>query len=515
DVASVRFVSERALPGLTAPPDTAGALPAGHPIKIDRRAKTFAATAAAPITATVLGPTTLWVQARAVVPAAGPGAAARTLDVTATPARRGEPVRASLALPAERDPDARGDAGRDLAAGAPADVFLVLPEAGPYQLAIRPDRGELLARMALRDERRGKIPRLPGPWYAAAPPTPAPFALPTPPAVAGIAGSAVAPPEPGRAGTFSLEAGASQDLRTEEDLTRSGLPRNSDQVFSRIEGAADYRRALSLQRLWISARALIRARERTALVTGGSVRLYADALPLGATLQLAGMAFTQAFSDGRAWHVRGDLQLSRLFRVSDTVTMIPALSFAASYLNTTPEVASAASDQVDPDVYNDYRYAHRTGGTARVQLRWLPFQDLLATLGASATTNADLASLDNAAVPASVRALLPLPLLGETLLEIDYRPSFRFADADRMTAYTLHELAAQLEWTLWTGTAGRVVLNVWDDLVLATGSQPTRNALGVGLRFDLVRHRGLADFLPDEVSFPSLVDARCYAPVGL
>ena len=84
-----------------------------------------------------------------------------------------------------------------------------------------------------------------------------------------------------------------------------------------------------------------------------------------------------------------------------------------------------------------------------------------------------------------------------------------------MAAYTRHDLAARLEWTLWTGTAGRFVLAVWDDLFLEAGTGTTRNAFGAGLRFDLVRHRGLADFQPDEAPFASLVEGRCYAPGDL
>ena len=523
DAASVRFVADRALPGLTAPPESGeplGLERSFHPIRIDRRAKLFAATAAAPITATLLGPTTLWVQGRAVISDADarPGPASpRTLEIVAAPVKRGPSVRAQLALPAERDADARGDAGRDLALSGPADAFLVLPEAGAYQITIRPDRGELLARMALRDERRGKIPRLPGPWYAAAPPTAAPFALPTPPAAARIDGAAFAPPRTGRIGTLSLELGASQDTRSDEDLAATGLSRNSDEVFGRLEGAAAYRRALSLQRAWLAMRALVRSRERTALVAGGSAELYADALPLGTTLQLAGTAYTQAFSDGRAWHVRGDARLSRRFAASDTVTVIPGLGLGASYLNTTPQIASEAEpdEQVDPDVYSDYRYAHDLGGAARLAIRWLPFQDFAASIGASATTNRNLASLDHATLSVETRALLPLPLVGETLIDLGYRPSFRFADADRMTAYTRHDLSARLEWTLWTGTAGRFVLALWDELLLAAGPSSQRNALGAALRFDLVRHRGLADFRPDEAPFASLVEHRCYAPVDL
>lgn len=504
DVASVRFVSDRALGALTAPAE-GGA----HPIRIDRRAKVFVAAQPTPITATVLGPTTLWLQARALAP--GPRGP-RRVEVIATP-RQGPPVSAVLALPATIDADARGEATRALAVSAAADAFLVLPEAGPYAIAVRPDRGELVGRLALRDERRGKIPRLPGPWYAAAPQPAAPFALPTPPAIARITGAPLAPPAAGRFGTVSVEVTASQDHRPDEDLSDRGLDRNSERVFARAETALSYRRALAPGRAWIGLRGVARTREATALVLGGRADLYADDLPLGTTLQLAATSYTQAYSAGRALHVRGDLRLSRRFDASDTVAVIPGVGFAASYLNTTPEIAATAMDEVDPDVYNDYRDAHDLAGTGRLTIRWQPFQDVVGAVGAYATTNADFGGLDHAALTLSGRTLAPLPLLGETLIDLGYRPSYRFADADRAAAYTRHDLTARLEWTLWTGTRGRFVLALWDELLL--GATTTRNAFGGVLRFDLTAHRGLADFAPDESPFPSLVECRCYAPLEL
>ena len=504
DVASVRFLSETPLSGLTAPADP----DRRFPIRIDRRGLVFVANAATPITTTVLGPTTLWIQARGIDPGdRGP----RTIEITATPPQ-GEAIHGSPQLPSARDLDARGDTERDLVVSAPVDTFLVLPEASPYRIAIRPDRGEVVARMALRDERRGKIPRLPGPWYAAAPEATAPFTLPTSPGMGRIDAAVVMPPSTGRAGTLSIEMTAGQEARTDEDLGQPAGPRSSEHVFGRVEGAFELRRALSPRRAWLSARGLLRTREATAPITGGAAELYLDRLPLGTTLHLLGTTFTQRFSDGRAWHARGELRLFRRVTVSDAVTVMPGLGFSASYLNTTPEIAAKATDEVDPDVYNDYRHAHDRAATPRLAVRWFPFQDFVATAGASATTNADLRSIDNAALSLETRTLLPLPLLGETVLDLGYRPSYRLSDADRVTAYWRHDLSARAELTLWTGTTGRFVVSIWDTLAFA-GSE--RHSFGVGLRFDLVSHRGLADFQPDEAPFASLVERRSYAPMDM
>jgi len=489
DAASVRFTSERALDKLTEP-----ALADGQfPIRIERRAKLFVANASTPVTATVQGPTTLWVQARML------GGGAKSADVVAMP-KTGAPVRASLALPSDRDADARGD-GRELAVANATDVFLVLPDAQPYQIAVKPDRGEILARMALRDERRGKIPRLPAAWYLAAPLAAPPFAIATPPAAAVIDAPLHDEPSAGRVGTFSIDAIATQDAEPEEDL-------GAQNFVGRLESGVTYRRALSPQRFWWNLRVAGRARENTAPIATARTELYLDQLPLGTTFSLDGAAYTQRYSDGQAWHVRGHARLMRRFALGGTLTLLPALGFAASYMNTTPAIAMVAMQEVDPDVYSDYRYAHRLGGSASIALRWMPLQDFVASLSTTAVTNADFASLDHVGVAVGARTLLPLPL--PTLLDLGYRPNYRLADADRMDAYLRHDLSARVETTLWTTTQGRFVLAVWDTLYVGGVD---KNAVGAMLRFDLTRHRGLADFTPNDAPFASLVEGRCYAPL--
>lgn len=481
DAASVRFVSDRALPGLTDDANT---------IRIEKKTKLFVASAGTPITTSVQGPTTLWVQARSA-------AGARRAEILAT-SSSGAPVRAVLALAQDRDVDARGD-GRELSVSSPSDTFLILPEAATYQIAVQPDRGELVARLALRDERRGKAPRAAGAWYAAAPTETAAFEIAMPPAVGVIDGARANEPAPGRAGTLSLDVRAEQDSRGDEDVA-SSEPGNF------VETGLAWRRAIAPRRVWLGLRAGVRAREETATIATGSGELYIDELPLGSSLSIAGTGYTQGFSEGRAWHVRGRARLGMRWDLSDTLSLRPALAAGASALNTTPATAMVAMERLDPDVYSAYRDTHRRDGSATLALHWQPLQDLAGDLRASATTNADFGSLDHAGGGVSLRMLAPLPLVGDTLLVASYLPNYRFADDDRPRGYWRHDAVFRAEWSLWTTTQGRLVLSAWDE-------HTTRHAFGAGIRFDLVRHRGLADFAPADAPFASLVDERAYAPL--
>jgi hypothetical protein len=384
---------------------------------------------------------------------------------------------------------------------APADAFMLLPDAGPYQIKIELDRGDIVARLARRDERRGKVPRVPPAWYLAAAPNSAPFAIPAAPLVGSIDAKRFAEPKQGVLGTLSLEVEAGREALPEEDL----LP---PRALSRVDTTVGFRRMLAADRAWLSLRALGRSREDTNFVSGGGAELYLDHLPLGLTAQLGGSAFTQAYSDGRALHVRGDVELARRFAASSTVTVVPSLGFAASYLNTLPETVAVTMDEIDPDVFTAYRYAHDRTARSQLALRWMPLQDFAGTVSVGAASNADVASLDF--VDAQVRAQQLLPF-ANTLVTLAYRPRYRLADDDRPSAFLQHYLTGRFEWSLWTGGTGRFVFSLWDEFDKLPST--SRNAFGAGVRFELLSNRGLVDRSPADSVFGSLIDPHAYAPL--
>ena len=60
--------------------------------------------------------------------------------------------------------------------------------------------------------------------------------------------------------------------------------------------------------------------------------------------------------------------------------VLPSAGFAYSWLNTPPQAVEVTMEEIDPDVFTKYRYAHDRTASARLALRWMPFQDLIATL---------------------------------------------------------------------------------------------------------------------------------------
>jgi len=495
DIAAVRFVGDRPVAPVGAATDGGG-----HAIAIERRGAAFATSAAQPLAVTVLGPGAVRIEARGI----GAGAD-RTVEVVATP-RRGRAITARAAIPAAPDPTVRGDGERGLTVSAPAEIVLVLPDEGPYRLTVRPARGELLARVALRVPRDGTLARPAGPWWTQAPsagervPKPA-LAAP----LAGLDADTWSGAPPSAVGTLSAGVAASTDrYDSDDEVARAGR--------ARVDATVDYRRVLGDRAAWLRAGVVARARERTAPVAGGVLELSRVALPLGVTADLSARAFTQAFAGRQASSLDGELRLARRVAVASRLELVPRLDLRATRLDVSPAEAAAGADrgdELDPDVYSDVRFTHPVALTPRLALVATPYQDLTASVAVAATSNADLASIDRAGAAVALRTLVPLPLVGDTLLGAAYRPTYRFADDDRLESFLRHDLAVDLEWSLWTGRTGRLVLALAGDAYVTDGA--SRTAVGVALRYDLTLGRGLLDFPPDDSPFPDLIEGRLWA----
>jgi hypothetical protein len=232
-------------------------------------------------------------------------------------------------------------------------------------------------------------------------------------------------------------------------------------------------------------------------------------LPLELIAQARGSALTQAFSQGRAWHVRGDARLTRPFAPSSTLTLLPSVAYAQSWLNTTPATVEVTTEEIDPEVFTKYRYAHDRTASARFAVRWMPLQDLIGTLSIGGASNRDLRSFDYVDAAMRLQHLLALPLVGDTYLSATYHPRYRLADADRMDAFLQHQVSTRVEWSMWTGTSGRFLLGLWNEVAVTPSA--TLPAVGASLRFELLGHRGLVDYAPDEAVFTSLLEHRSFA----
>jgi hypothetical protein len=368
-IASVRFLTERPLsessPG---EPEADGA---GYAAPMSRSVRSFVAAPRRPIELAVLGPTTLRIELRGdeagTQAVLEPGGLRQTLD------------------------------------GAPVERLLVLTEPGAHRIQVRADKGRVLARFSLREDRpqgAGAAPPLPDPWwYDAKAPSLLPWpGLPAP--LTTVAADAGSECPCSSFGTLSLEVGAGNEAVGERDAPLALL--GVGQV------GADWRRRLA-EDAWLRLGAFARGREGLTVSAGFGARAYLRELLPGLRTDARLLAVTQQFAGQQAFSVNAALRFDRSFSVGPTLSFVPSFAARAAWLSlerTTVVMAGPGAGELDPDVYNDYLRTHAVQLTPRAGFYWAPWADQVGELAVFAATTRQL-RLDLAGAELEWRSLFP------------------------------------------------------------------------------------------------------------
>jgi hypothetical protein len=496
---AVRFVSRPSAAGTPAPapgtPTPAVAAPRA-PADAEERALTtltplslLRARPGEPVEMTVLGPTVLRVAGRALVPGEG-----RTLVVRNE--RQGAPASGTpvtLALPAALDESLRGTPAP---VGRETETLVLLTEPGPHRLRLEAPQGEALVRVRMGVSRRPEArPARTGALAAAGgrgagEPLPWP-ALPPPLALLPSGGEVL--PAPRELGTLSAELGWRQeDVEDGELLNRP--------LRTGLEARLGYRHQLVPERLWLRVEPLVRMPLESAPVLGGSAGLFAARLPLGLRAQASASAFGQSMEGSFRYALRGRAALDRFFRLDPDLGLIPSLALDLERFGG----AGGTATEFDRSVFWRYGLEHPQRLTPRLTLRWTPFQDVVGRLSGFAISNADFATLDQYGGAMKWAALLGGPLQGARA-SLGYDLTWRPVDLHREQAYLRHRVAGRLDYAVWTGASGRLLLFA-EDQVLASQPFGLQNVLGLGVRWDWTGGRGLRDVLPYEEEFEDVLD---------
>ncbi|HWN67690.1 MAG TPA: hypothetical protein VNM90_08615, partial [Haliangium sp.] len=385
----VRFAASRAIAG--------EATPSGTAVSILRPGRMHVADAQHPVTATVLGPTTIRVEARRYM---DESPVVLVAEARSAPDRESEEVlQRQVPVDAGQDPSALGDAQRNVRLSRASTTVLVLPAATAYRLVLRPRDGRALVRLWHRRDVPG------APVEATTQDTEPPLSpvdvntsaganADTPPLLATSAwpaaidpgdGAIGAPWQPGALSSWpTLSAGLSfrRDDLADRDV-------EDEPLANRLQLDLAWRRQLMPERFWLRVESALRWHPGSAPAYGATVDLAWRRLPLGMRLDVMSRAFAQFATETLAWTAQGRVRVGRSFRLQPSLTLLPALGVHARAYSLDAAPDSAA---VDPLVYNAYDRAHRLGLRPEATLYWRPLQDQLGLAGARVVTNEDLYS---------------------------------------------------------------------------------------------------------------------------
>jgi hypothetical protein len=492
---AVRFATNRAIARETTPD--------GSAIAILRPGRMHVADAQHPVEATVLGPTTIRVEARHYM-----DEPPITLAVEARPERASEPAASivrQVRVDAAQDPSASGAESRGVRLSRASTTVLVLPAPGVYRLTLRPQDGRALVRLWHRRD----VPAVP---LALEPAPEIATSLPSAEASSGLV------MQPGTFASGQALGGAlwqTENVSTWPTLS-VGLSFRRDELAerdledeplgNRFQLDVAWRRQLVPDRFWLRVESALRWSPGSQPAYGTSLDLVWRRLPLGLRVDAMGRVYAQSAGDVFAWSAQSRLRVGRSFRLQPSLTLLPALAVQArSY-----SLAPGADAILDPLVFNQYDVSHRSGLRPEATLFWQPLQDQLGLVRARYVTNEDFYSADRAEIELAWRGVGPWPRTDIPLFELQYRPGLRFADEHRDRSYVRHDLGLRLDWSLWNGKSGRWLLEVRDEVYLST-VVGNRNVFLLGVRYDAVDGRGLRDMLPIEYRFDDLIEPPPWA----
>jgi hypothetical protein len=458
------------------------------------------ARARSPAEIVVLGPTTLAIEARALLGRSGDAGPSR-VQVSVAAGDGPFTPRATLEVQPAVDPRARVETSRTVRAGAAESVVLSLPEAGPQRVLLQPASGAVLLRLQQRlDGEPTPVPRPPvrsldlGLLVDSV----APIGLP-PADLPPIA----SPAPPRRVGTVWAELrGGVDDLEENDDLRPRAVLRTR----------LGYARELLARRLWIAATPELRAREATALAGGGAVALQAVFPRFGLRSRLSGFALTQAFAGRQAWMAEGALYVDRLTWVAPRWQLVPSLDLRYRHVSATPDEAAAGAP-LHPRIFTPYAAQHPFALRPGLEARWQPLQDARVFVATDLVPNSDFRGLDQWNLRGGVLGAVVVMRRVVPEFSLVYEASLRLRDHDRSSTFVQSRLAAGVGLAIWAGQAARVVLGASDTLY-AAAPFPLRNVFTAWLRVDLLLGQALRDYGPLDLSFRPAREHRLWTGAG-
>jgi hypothetical protein len=212
---------------------------------------------------------------------------------------------------------------------------------------------------------------------------------------------------------------------------------------------------------------------------------------------LSGRYRAEDVGTGTASGGAAGLRVYRPFRLENGAFVIPSLEGVG-------RLQSGNALAADPDVYSVYAGDHPFALRPEVLYWAMPTQDTVGFAGINATTNPNVASLDQAGLAFVGRGLVHAIPGVPFAVDVHYRPTWRFADADRAAGYLRHTIGGEIGTWIRLGEPAGLWIGAADD-VYAEAGRSAENIAALRMRVDLTGGRALDDMLPVEQDFFDLL----------
>jgi hypothetical protein len=220
-------------------------------------------------------------------------------------------------------------------------------------------------------------------------------------------------------------------------------------------------------------------------------------------VDLIGTAYTQAFGAARTTTYSTTGRISRIWRFSPDVAILPQIGFTSIRLGSTPPTASG----VDGDVYSHFYATHPRYASGAVAAATRPFVDSMLNLTLAARTLPLLDGFDRVSLTTE---LLTIPVSNWPLLGgVDWMSSYRPSSSLRNATFVRHDFG--VSWGLWHWITPSERIR-WFGRIDFFFDAPSAKLGGmivapaIGLEITSSGSRGLRDFSPQQAPFKEFQD---------
>jgi hypothetical protein len=440
---------------------------------LQRTTDYLAARSDQPVTVTLFGPAVLEAELRA--PATP---SPRPVRIVVQPSH-GPAMVQSVSLPAEP----AGHADRPVLFAGPRDISViqtvVLARHETYRLEVRPQHGEVLCRLLVRDGLGTDVPPAPPPPATLRATGPAPLLV-----APGLEEALVAHVHDGDVAPGWDDAGA---LAAELGWRKAVEVADADEVLpgSAIFAAVLYRRLVDSLHLTLKLGAEVRRWQAGSPSEAGVAHAYFQHPEARWARVFAGVeGATQPIGPGRASALDGFVMLEPIATLMSGVHFVSKLGLRLHHQSVI-DLADDVLVQVDPEVFSRYAGRHPRALFCEEGFELAPLADLLFYTGARVTSTPgfSLRHPDHVSSMVAVRAEL-----GRFTIDGGYRASWFPGTAER-EAVLARTASLALMHTFWLGHTQAVVLGAEVD------HHVDQHSLSVGVRvgWELSNGRRLVD----------------------
>ncbi|PIP80581.1 MAG: hypothetical protein COW84_04510 [Gammaproteobacteria bacterium CG22_combo_CG10-13_8_21_14_all_40_8] len=279
-------------------------------------------------------------------------------------------------------------------------------------------------------------------------------------------------------------------------INRRTTDNGPEELFDQfLELNAAYRYYQSKNNIWYFLQGLYRTHESGSDTYGIKGRVKGSYKPYALNWEIGTEIYSQQLERSNALSAALNLSVNQVRDFSEVAYHVPRISFFAR----AHDLSAFDMEQIDSDIFTQYKDQHRNGASLGDTLVYQPYIDSEIYGGINFTTNDNFHSIDHQGINVGWRQMLNPFNLDLRLSQVYYD-----SDADRSGGFQRTKATLKLEWNRWIHRRDRLQI----DLRLQRDFQNSSNDVQINFLYHLSEGRDYRDFALDEIKLRHLNETK-------